>query len=301
MATGNSYKSMAYSYRMGDRTVSNIVREVSEAIRKLMQPIYLPQPTEEQWKSVANSFERKWQFPHCIGAIDGKHVVIKKPGKSGSSYINYKHTFSIVLMAVVDPDYKFITIDVGSQGRFSDGNVFSTGVLAKKMLNHTLHLPAPTVLPPLLDPTPYVFVGDEAFPLSENLMRPYPKRSVTDNFENKVFNYRLSRARQTVECAFGILASRFRVFRTPFEIKVESVINVVKAACVLHNYLRKHSLRQNEEEDNEDMPQDQLLPLESNNSRSTQKAFEIRENFKNYFNSAGAIPWQRESVARGKY
>ncbi|XP_045480255.1 protein ANTAGONIST OF LIKE HETEROCHROMATIN PROTEIN 1-like [Harmonia axyridis] len=188
MATGNSYKSMAYSYRMGDRTVSNIVREVSEAIWKLMQPIYLPQPTEEQWKSVANSFERKWQFPHCIGAIDGKHVVIKKPGKSGSSYINYKHTFSIVLMAVVDPDYKFITIDVGSQGRFSDGNVFSTGVLAKKMLNHT-----------------------------------------------------------------------------------------------------------------EDMPQDQLLPLESNNSRSTQKAFEIRENFKNYFNSAGAIPWQRESVARGKY
>lgn len=79
------------------------------------------------------------------------------------------------------------------------------------------------------------------------------------------------------------------------------MINVVKAACVLHNYLRKHSLRQNEEEDNEDMPQDQLLPLESNNSRSTQKAFEIRENFKNYFNSAGAIPWQRESVARGKY
>lgn len=286
---------------MGDRTVSNIVRDVSKAIWKLMQQVYLPEPTGEQWKSVAVLFENKWQFPHCIGAIDGKHVVIKKPGKSGSSYINYKHTFSIVLMAVVDADYKFITIDVGSQGRFSDGNVFHTSVLAKKMLKQTLLLPAPTVLPSLADPIPYVFVGDEAFPLSENLMRPYPKRSVTDNYENKVFNYRLSRARQTVECAFGILASRFRVFRAPFEIKVESVIDVVKASCVLHNYLRKYSVAHSEVEEIEDMPEDQLLPLHPSNARSTQKAFEIRQKFTNYFNTAGAVPWQRESVARGKY
>lgn len=266
-----------------------------------MQPIYLPEPSEEKWKSVAVGFERKWQFPYCIGAIDGKHVVIKKPAKSGSSYFNYKHTFSIVLLAIVDSNYKFITIDVGSQGRFSDGNVFSTSVLAKRMLKHTLHLPAPTVLPPLVDPIPYVFVGDEAFPLSENMMRPYPKRSVTDNYENKVFNYRLSRARQTVECAFGILASRFRVFRTPFEIKVESVIDAVKAACVLHNYLRHYSVPQSEDDGKEDMPQDQLRPLQSTNTRSAQKAFAIRQNFTNYFNSVGAVPWQRESVARGKY
>lgn len=73
---------------------------------------------------------------------------------------------------------------------------------------------------------------DEAFPLSENLMRSYLKRNVTGNIENKMFNYRLSRARQIVECTFGILAFRFRVFQKPFEIKV------VKAACVLHNYLR---------------------------------------------------------------
>jgi len=63
--------------------------------------------------------------------------------------------------------------------------------------------------------------------------------------KNKIFNYTLSRARQTVECTFGILASRFRVFRKPFEIKVESVDNVVKAACVLHNYLRKETIISN--------------------------------------------------------
>lgn len=285
---------------MGERTVSNIIREVSQAIWNLMQPSFLPKPTEKQWKSIATGFEEKWQFPHCIGAIDGKHVVIKKPAKSGSSHFNYKHSFSIVLMAIVDSDYKFITIDVGSQGRFSDGNIFSTSAVCTKLLKHTLDIPAPTMLPPIEEAMPFVFVGDEAFPLSENLMRPYPKRSV-DSYENKVFNYRLSRARQTVECTFGILASRFRVFRTPFEIKVGTVIGVVKAACVLHNYLRNYPLIQTEHDTEEIMPQNQLRPLRTNITRSGQKAFAIRHNFTTYFSNVGSVPWQEESVNRGKY
>jgi hypothetical protein len=89
---------------------------------------------------------------------------------------------------------------------------------------------------------PYIFIGDEAFPLSENLMRPYPKWSVTGKYENKVFNYRPSRARQTVECSFGILASRFRAFQNLFKIKVDSADKVINAACVLHNYLRHNTL-----------------------------------------------------------
>ena len=235
LASGNSFKSIGYSYRMSDRTVSNIVKEVAEAIWERMQPIYMPEPTTEQWASIAHGFEEKWQFPHCVGALDGKHVTIKKPGKSGSSFFNCKHTFSIVLMALVDSDYQFITIDVGSMGRFSDGNTFANSVLAKKMKKQTLNLPPPSLIPTIDDPIPYVFVGDEAFPLSENLMQPYPKRSVTDNYENKVFNYKLSRARQAVECSFGILASRFRVFCSPFECKVSTVVKIVKASCVLHN------------------------------------------------------------------
>jgi len=97
-----------------------------------MQPLYLPQPTIEMWKLVALEFEQQWQFPHCIGALDGKHVVIKKPPKSGTSFFNYKQTFSLVLMALVDANYKFISVDVGSMGRFSDANIFMSSVLAKK-------------------------------------------------------------------------------------------------------------------------------------------------------------------------
>ncbi|GLG96943.1 uncharacterized protein GBIM_03812 [Gryllus bimaculatus] len=286
LATGNSYRDIAFSYRLGERTVSNIVLEVSQAVWKIMQPLFLPEPTKEQWESIEVGFDRKWQFPHCIGAIDGKHVVIKKTGKTGSSYLNYKHTLSVVVMAIADSDYKFIAIDVGSPERFSDGSIFNPSVVAKEMIEDTLHIPLPVVLSPIEDPMPFVFVGSEAFPLFENLMRPYPKRSVTDNDENKVFNYRLSRARQTVECSFSILSSCFRIFRAPFEIKVNSVISVIKAACVLHNYLRISVAEMSEEMNEEKMPKDQLRPLlQSNFTRSSQKALTIRQNFTTYFNT----------------
>ena len=98
-------------------------------------------------------------------------------------------------------------------GRFSDGNIFSNGVLAKKIMKQTVLLPIPMLLSTIESPMPYIFVGDEAFPLSESQMRPYPKISVTNNYENKLFNDRLSRARQTAECAFGVLASCFRIFK----------------------------------------------------------------------------------------
>lgn len=123
---------------MGDRTVSKIINEVSTAIWNNMQPLYLPKPTTEMWKSIANDFEQIWQFSHCIGALDGKQIVIKKPPKSGTSFYNYKQTFSMVLMALVDAHYKFISIDIGSIGRFSDANIFSIGTLAKKLNKQTL-------------------------------------------------------------------------------------------------------------------------------------------------------------------
>nr|CAH7729055.1 unnamed protein product [Callosobruchus chinensis] len=82
VASGDSYKSIAYNYLMGDHTVSNIVQEVALAIWNNMQPIYLPEPTTKIWESIASRFEQRWQFPHCVGAVDGKHVVIKKPNKA---------------------------------------------------------------------------------------------------------------------------------------------------------------------------------------------------------------------------
>jgi len=68
---------------MGDRTVSKIVHAVSTAILDTIQPLYLPQPTTEMWETIASRFEERWQFPHCIGALDGKHI-----NTFAASYLN---------------------------------------------------------------------------------------------------------------------------------------------------------------------------------------------------------------------
>ncbi len=71
---------------------------------------------QEEWKKIADGFQRRWQFPHCIGAIDGKHMRIKAPQNSGSSWYNYKGFFSMVLLATCDSSYKFTWIDIGQYG-----------------------------------------------------------------------------------------------------------------------------------------------------------------------------------------
>lgn len=99
-------------------------------------------------------------------------------------------------MATTDANLRFTTIDVGSMGRFSDGNIFAASVLGQMLKEGNLPLKKPKPLPGQLEATPFVFVGDVAFPLSKHMMRPYPRIKVTGNQENKIYNYRLSIARQ---------------------------------------------------------------------------------------------------------
>jgi hypothetical protein len=96
---------------------------------------------------VAEEFYQRWNYPNCIGALDGKHVVIVKPAKSGSTFFNYKQTFSVVLMALVDANYAFRYVHVGAQGRISDAGVFSQCRLAEALERNELGLPAPYCIP----------------------------------------------------------------------------------------------------------------------------------------------------------
>ncbi len=143
--------------------------------------------------------------------MDGQHVVMQAPPLSGSPFLNYKGTHSIVLMAVINNDYEFIILDIGEAGRQSDCGVFANGHIGYAMNNELLGLPAPRKVSPTLDMLfPYVFTGDEAFPLKTYLVKPFPKASL--GIKERVANYRISRARRVVENEFGIAASRFLVF-----------------------------------------------------------------------------------------
>ena len=107
-----------------------------------------------------------------------------------------------------------------------------------------------------------IMIGDDAFPLGEQMLKPYPRNSPTLTTRQKVYNYRISRARRTVENSFGLLVkqnknlfkhsacymsliflqvSKFRILRGPIQLNSNNAVNAIKSCVVLHNFLIKES------------------------------------------------------------
>lgn len=212
-------------------------------------------------------------------------------------------------MAACDAYYKFTYVDIGKEGSNHDGAVFQNSTFGKAVLNGTLNIPIPKVLPGSNIPFPYFFVADEAFPLQTNIMRPYPGKYLGER--KNIFNFRLSRARRTIENTFGILAQRWRRLRTPIIANEELCNKVVMACVVLHNYIQKGE---------EDIPLkdrkycptgfvDSLNNLDNlrsvgrvgaNNFSNSTK--DLRDSLSEYFVSQqGALEYQWDLVNQGSY
>ncbi|GFW63178.1 putative nuclease HARBI1 [Trichonephila clavipes] len=133
LATGDSFKSLEYLFRVPETTISRFLPHVLTEICCVLRPFINVPTTVEEWKKIEKVFLQRWNFPRCCGAIDGKHVLIKRPPGSGSVYYNYKKTYSIILFAMVDADYCFTYVDVGGNGRANDSAVFRNSSLQWKI------------------------------------------------------------------------------------------------------------------------------------------------------------------------
>ena len=187
LATGVNYADLMYSFRVARNSISLFVPEVCEAIISAYKEEVMPDNiSEEDWLRISAGFERVWNLPHACGALDGKHIRIKKPADSGSLFYNYKNFFSMVMMALVDADYKFIWLSVGSYGSSSDGQIFNNSELRPMLEEVTLDLPPPSSLLHDDRDTPYFLIGDDAFPLRPWMMKPYSRRHL--DHDERIFN-----------------------------------------------------------------------------------------------------------------
>ena len=312
LATGDSQQEQSFNFRMGKSTVCNIIRETCDGLWDALQPTYMKAPeTVQDWIKVANEFEEQWNFPNCIGAVDGKHVRMECPREAGSAFFNYKNFHSIVLMAVCDAKYCFTLVDVGGYGRDNDASILNESLFGQMFENGEMSTPLPRKVGDYT--LPYALVGDDIFGLKPWLMKPYPGKYLDET--KRIYNYRLSRARRTIENSFGIMAARWRIYQRPIRASVQTVEKIVKATLCLHNYLR---LTENacylpsgfvDSENGEgDLVEGDWRAIAQHDdgmanlgriggNRYTFEAARYRDDFKQYFNSdLGAVPWQYQHV-----
>ncbi|XP_039284058.1 protein ALP1-like [Nilaparvata lugens] len=298
LATGESYRSLAFAYRIHYSWISKAISKCLESIVKKFLHVVMPEPTEEQFKKISADFERLWNYPMCCGAIDGKHIRIVCPPKSGSLYFNYKGFFSVVLLAIVDAQYRFVAVDVGSYGREGDAGIFKKSKMGEKIIKNQFNLPQPATIAGTEIKVPHVILGDEAFSLQDNLMKSYPREQALNDREKAIYNCRHSRARRTTENAFGIMTSYFRIFHSPIPLNAEKVDNVILACCILHNMMRDAKIPAPQQRHLEDIntltPTEHMVSLSKpGNSRSKDSAIEIRNKFKDYFCGPGRLGYPR--------
>ena len=205
-------------------------------------------------------------------------------------------------MAIVDANYKFIYIEAGAAGRAGDAGIFNDSAFINAFKSNSLDLPPPSTI----EKISYHLVGDDAFALTTNMMKPYPHRSL--NKQQRVFNYRLSRARRVAENAFGIFAHRFRVFLSTIRLSPEKVTYLILATCCLHNYLidkHKHTYTSAADVEQNDCTFSNGLWREdpsmvrlnhSTNRNSSQLAKHQRILLTNFFSGCGSVPWQNDMI-----
>lgn len=157
---------------------------------------------------------------------------------------------------------------------------------------------------------PYVVVADDAFALKPYIMKPYSFRQMA--IPQRVFNYRLSRARRIIENVFGICRARFRILGKPIDAGIGKSVKIVLAICALHNFLMtKSRVYTNAKDFDNENERGELIEgawraqnfiwheVQSNNGRGSDSAIQVREKFTNYFVGPGEVGWQYVAVAGG--
>ncbi len=217
-------------------------------------------------------------------------------------------------------NYEFIFVDMGHYGSEGDAGILHKSSLRKAMDTGKLNLPRQTTLTGSDVVCPYFFIGDQAFPLRSNLMRPYKGKNIT--YGQNIFNYRPFRARRVVKNAFGILANRFRILHRPLSASEKTNDYIVLAAIALHNFLIAKKCKvycpdnfcdvedtTNLQEPVDGLWRENAIPTQNlhphrliGSANFTRIAASIRDNLSQYFSTnVGQVSWQDAAVDRGYY
>ncbi|XP_059612271.1 uncharacterized protein LOC132258805 [Phlebotomus argentipes] len=234
LSTNTSPDSLATFFNVSISAVRAVITDTCSVLWETLSPEYVKMPsTAEEWTAIAEQYENLWNMPNCIGALDARIVqFVSGRSRFGSDVT----TRDLVLICSCDANYVFTHVDLVD----NEKEIFSQTSLRQVLNNEMQQLPASRSVAEKTPPLPYFMVGTTSFPLLKHLIRPYAGQMLDQRRAH--FNSRCQTAHRTVENAFGILTSRWRILLSPMTKKPKNIVHIVRACVVLHNFLKLKDL-----------------------------------------------------------
>ncbi|XP_037933432.1 uncharacterized protein LOC119668107 isoform X2 [Teleopsis dalmanni] len=238
LGSATEYRNIANKFGVKKITVDNILLDFCQKVWKILCQIYVnPFPLKRQKVGECVSGFERLGFPQCLGAIGYCHIKVHPTAEVAEDYLNSKGWHSTMLLALVDYKYRFLYINVGAPGRCSASYVFQESALKKQLENATILEEMTKQLGQTQ--VPVVTIADFSFKLSKRVMKPYP--FVKESADRAAYNDKLSESIKVAKNAIGHLKGRFRRIGNVVDNNMQNVNTVIKACCVLHNFLNEHN------------------------------------------------------------
>jgi hypothetical protein len=221
-------------------TAHRIVHKVSRIIAGMYQEnIYFPRNAQEISETQMD-FYRIARFPKVIGAVDCTHIKIRSPGGDHAEYYrNRKGYFSLNVQGIVNANLEFTNVVARWPGSAHDQTIFDQSRIRAQLETEQFG--------------DVVIVGDSGYSERKYCMTPLDHPATR---EEELYNESQIRTRNPVERIFGVWKRRFPILAVGINTRVEKAMNIIVAAAVLFNILR----RRNEPEAPEDP--DLRMPLD---------------------------------------
>ena len=272
LVTGNSSIGVATTFGVASLTIRRCTWKFVKAVVSQLKSEFLKWPSPVEMNRVKSEFKAVYGLPNCVGAIDCTHIDMECPdAKLASDFRDRKCSFSIQVQAVVDSNMRFLDVVAGWAGSVHDSRIFS---LSNLFLRRSEFFSSQSMMINGVFVQEYL-IGDAGYPLTVNMMIPFPGRESSFTREQRVYNFKHSSTRMAVERAFGRLKTVFRILKNIVDRpNMEQLPTIVLACCILHNiHLSLYADDVIVEED-----RDLRRPMRRNIPRPSGSTYRIAEN-----------------------
>jgi hypothetical protein len=224
---GGSPHDIMFVCGMRYRTFRKIRWDMVDALIDIyyLDTIKLP-TTEAEREELSKGFQEKTNMEGILGAIDGLLIRMKLPPgvKNARPYLCYKSFYALNMQGIAGPNGELLYINIGHKGATGDGCASRDSLFWKRCADNEFKYT-----------DGFYFLGDAAYSLMPWLMCPIPGSHLPDT-RGDVYNNYLSKGRQVIERAFGMLVNRWRIMVAGLEsMSIRSMVKIVKVCCLLHN------------------------------------------------------------------